>query len=189
MPAPMAARLLASPGVVEKVHLGGEVGVLALHGRLEKRTEWLAEVVATSTGASLYTVTLPPDLWWHVPSTRFGEAPSPRLTAFLGRVRQVVSIHGYGRPGLEHSVLLGGRNRRLAGVVATHVRATGLLTPVDDLEAIPRRLRGMAPANPVNLPPEAGVQVEVPGGARSGRRFDALAEALVAAVGGQSPGN
>lgn len=190
MPAPMAARLLASPGVVEKLHLDGDVGVLALHGRLEKRTEWLAEAVATATGASLYTVTLPPDLWWHVPSTRFGEAPSPRLAAFLGRVRQVVSIHGYGRPGLEHTVLLGGRNRGLAGTVAGHVRATGVLTAIDDVEAIPRGLRGMAHTNPVNLPPEAGVQVEVPGGARSGRRFEALASALAAAVGrGQSPGN
>lgn len=186
----MATRLLASPGVVENLQLGGEVGVLALHGRLEKRTEWLAEAVATETGASLYTVTLPPDLWWHVPSTRFGEAPSPRLAAFLARVRRVISIHGYGRPGLEHTVLLGGRNRRFARAVAGHVRATEVLTAVDDVEAIPRGLRGMATANPVNLPPEAGVQVEVPGGARSGPRFDALAAALVAAVErDQSPGN
>ena len=44
---------------------------------------------------------------------------------------------------------------------------TGLLAVVDDVGAIPRGLRGMAATNPVNLPPEAGVQVEVPGGARA----------------------
>lgn len=174
----MALRLAAAPGVVEKTHLAGEVGVLALHGRLERRTEWVAETVASRAGASLHTVTVPPDLWWHVPSTRFGEAPTPGLAAFLDHVRVVVSIHGYGRTGMERVVLLGGRNRCLAADLAGRIRATGVLEAIDDLDEIPRGLRGMASRNPVNVPRDAGVQVEVPGGARGGPGFAALVGAI-----------
>lgn len=178
----MAHRLAAAPGVVEKTHLAGDVGVMALHGRLERRTEWIAEAVAVRTGASLHTVTVPPDLWWHVPSTRFGEAPSPGLAAFLTHVRVAVSIHGYGRRGMERVVLLGGRNRSMAADIAERVRAAGVLEVIDDLDAMPRGLRGQSLRNPVNAPPEAGVQVEVPSGARSGQPFWALVGAIAGAV-------
>jgi len=33
---------------------------------------------------------------------------------------------------------------------------------LDDLEAIPRELRGIHPRNPVNRTPEGGVQLELP---------------------------
>jgi phage replication-related protein YjqB (UPF0714/DUF867 family) len=37
---------------------------------------------------------------------------------------------------------------------------------VDDLDAIPKELRGLHPRNPVNLPPRQGVQIELPPRAR-----------------------
>ena len=46
-------------------------------------------------------------------------------------------------------------------------RAHGF-TVVDDLEAIPRELRGVHPRNPVNRPSGGGVQLELPPRVRRG---------------------
>jgi phage replication-related protein YjqB (UPF0714/DUF867 family) len=66
------------------------------------------------------------------------------------------------------TLLLGGRNRDLATHVGACLRdAMPGYEVVDDLDAIPRDLRGVHRANPVNLPRSAGVQLELPPRTRS----------------------
>lgn len=160
----MLDELLAHPGVTETVSLAGPVGLMAIHGgNLEKVTDHIARSVADRSEASLYTVCQPPDLTWHVPSTKFDPAQSPGLRRFIDHVRVVVSIHGYGREGHWTTILLGGRNRRAASVVSECLRANlPEYRVVDDLDEVPKALRGVHPRNPVNLPAEQGVQVELP---------------------------
>ncbi|MFP5321090.1 MAG: poly-gamma-glutamate hydrolase family protein, partial [Acidimicrobiia bacterium] len=99
----------------------------------------------------------------HLPSTTFGPEHSERLAAFLDHVDVVVTLHGYGRRGMFRTLLLGGRNRDLAATVAASLRAhLPAYEVVDDLDAIPRELRGLHRRNPVNLPRHAGVQIELP---------------------------
>ena len=87
----------------------------------------------------------------------------------------------------------------LASHMAGHLR--GVLPEeyrvVDDVAAIPRPLRGLHPANPVNRPLNGGVQVEIPPGLRWNRdhgfwadaddtpraeQLDLLIDGLVAAI-------
>ncbi|MFM7537112.1 MAG: poly-gamma-glutamate hydrolase family protein [Acidimicrobiales bacterium] len=125
-------------------------------------TDVIASAAALASGASYYGV-LFPDGVDHLPSTQVDPVHSPRLTAFLDHVEVVVTIHGFGRQGLFTSLLLGGGNRPLAHHVGDHLRrrlpAYRVLT---DLEAIPTELRGQHPRNPVNRPPQQGVQIELP---------------------------
>ncbi len=165
--AAMLADLLATPGVEEILELRGQTGVLALHGGIEEETAAIAVAVAGRARASLYAVVQPEDLAWHVPSTRFYPAASARLRRFLEHVRLTVSFHGFGRRGLERTVLVGGANRPVARRMAAALRRATPLRVVDDLEAIPRELRGLHPANPVNLTELGGVQLEMSPGARA----------------------
>jgi phage replication-related protein YjqB (UPF0714/DUF867 family) len=158
------AELLATPGVEEVLEVRSRFGFLAFHGgSLERATDVVAMAAAERAGASCYAVLQPPDLRWHLPSTRFTPEASPALATFLGHVDVAVALHGYGRAGLWTSLLLGGTSRELA----THVgRALVAALPdhevVTDLDGIPPELRGLHPANPVNLPAEGGVQLELP---------------------------
>jgi phage replication-related protein YjqB (UPF0714/DUF867 family) len=186
----MFAELLASPGVVEDVVLRSSFGVMAFHGgSLERRTDDIARRVADVAGASLYSVALPEDLRWHVPSKYVDPAESPPLAAFVDHVDVAIAVHGYGRDGWWTSILLGGCNRELATHVGARVRA---VLPdydvVDDLARVPVELRGLHPDNPVNRCRGKGVQVELPPRARGrgprGREstVDALVGALVDAI-------
>jgi phage replication-related protein YjqB (UPF0714/DUF867 family) len=170
------AQLLAHPGVVERCVLRSRFGFMALHGGLEQATAELAADAADRAGASLYAVVQPPDLRWHVPSSRYDPADSRALAAFVERVDVVVSLHGYG--GLRGSddrwttVLLGGSNRALAAELAGELAAVlPHYTWLDDLERIPPHLRGVHPDNPVNRPRAGGVQVELPPRARGFGRY------------------
>jgi phage replication-related protein YjqB (UPF0714/DUF867 family) len=61
------------------------------------------------------------------------------------------------------TLLLGGQNRELAEHVAGHLRP--LLpdyTMETDLDHMPKELRGLHHRNPVNLPTNQGVQIELP---------------------------
>jgi len=149
---------------MEDLTLRGRFGFLAFHGgNLEAGTDAIAASAAARAGASLYAVRQPPGLRWHIPSAEFTPAASPRLAQFLAHVNLVVAIHGYGRADHWTTILAGGRNRRLATHVAGALRpALPDYTVIDDLEQIPAELRGLHPANPVNLPAEAGVQLELP---------------------------
>jgi phage replication-related protein YjqB (UPF0714/DUF867 family) len=157
------ADLLSHPGVEEHVVLRSPVGFLALHGGLEPGTAEVARAAATTSGASLYAVVQPGDLRWHVPAHRVAAAEAPSLAAFLAHVEVVVSLHGYVRRELPMAVLVGGTNRRLAGRLAAVLRASlPDYDVVDDLTRIPADLRGVHPANPVNLTRGGGIQLELP---------------------------
>jgi phage replication-related protein YjqB (UPF0714/DUF867 family) len=178
----MLRELLAHPLVSEEMRLGGPVGVMAIHGGIEAETAEMARELADATGASLYLVQQPEDLSWHLPSIHYDPAHSTRLSDFLGHVRTVVSLHGFGRVHLPKSVLVGGRNDTFRADVASGLRAGTGLRIVDDLEEIPRPLRGRHPANPVNLPAEAGVQLELSASARLLPHRAMVVAALTAAI-------
>jgi phage replication-related protein YjqB (UPF0714/DUF867 family) len=160
----MFARLLSHPGVRQQVELRSSFGFLAFHGgSLERFTDDIAEAAAREAGASYYGVIQPAEFRWHIPSNRVDPAVSPELAAFLEHVRVAVAIHGFGRADLFTSLLLGGSNRSLARHVGDHLRSRlGHYDIVDDLERVPSDLRGLHPDNPVNRPPEGGVQLELP---------------------------
>ena len=157
--------LLAHPGVDEVCELRARFGIMAFHGgNLERTTDVIAREVAERSGTSFYAVIQHAPLREHVPSITIRPEHSSNLREFLDHVHTVIAVHGYGRETQFWKVLLGGSNRRLAGHLAGHLR-TALPSDygvVDDLDEIPRGLRGLHQANPVNLPPKGGVQLELP---------------------------
>ena len=161
----MFDQLLAHPGVVEISTLRpSPVGFMAFHGgSLEQVTDDVAVAAAERSGASVYAVVQPPDFRWHVPSALVDPVHSPVLSAFLANVEVAIAVHGFGRNGMFTHLLLGGSNRSLAAHVGVSLRR-GLpdYDVVDDLDAIPRELRGLHPDNPVNRPRHGGVQLELP---------------------------
>lgn len=163
------AELLAHDGVEEEVVLRSTFGFMAFHGgNLEEGTDAIAAVAAEAAGASLYAVRQPPDLRWHIPSIEVTPEESPALAAFLAHVDVAVAVHGYGREEMWTTMLLGGRNRSLATHLAGHLRAAMPgYTVVDDLDNVPRELRGVHRANPVNRCAGGGVQLELPPRTRS----------------------
>ena len=167
----MLGELLAHPGVEETCTLRSRFGILAFHGgNLERGTDTIATTAASRAGASLYAVSQPSDLRWHVPSVAFAPEASPDLARFVAHVDAAVAIHGYGREGMWTTLLVGGRNRPLAVRLAHALRGRlgDGFTVVDDVSAIPERLRGLDPRNPVNLPRFAGAQLELPPRVRPG---------------------
>ena len=157
--------LLAHPDVDEVCELRDPFGIMAFHGgNLERTTDVIAREVATRTGASLYAVIQHAPLREHVPSITIRPEHSSMLRQFLDHVDTVIAVHGYGRETQFWNVLLGGRNRELANHLAEHLRAAlpDAFGVIDDLDDIPRGLRGLHEANPVNLPSGTGVQLELP---------------------------
>ena len=164
MVVPTFAQLLTLDGVIEQCELRGRFGFMAFHGGgLEEMTDVIARTAAERSGASYYGVIHPPNWELHLPSTRVTPTDSPRLATFIDHVDVVVTVHGFGRPALMTSLLLGGQNRELASHVAQHLRrALPAYDVVDDLDDIPKELRGVHARNPVNLPTRQGVQIELP---------------------------
>ena len=186
------ADLLAHPDVVEEQVLASPVGFLALHGGLEPATAEIARAAAGRAGASWYAIVQPDDLKRHVPSHEHDPADAPLLAGFLAHVDVVISVHGYwGYDDLHAALLVGGRDRQLATALGARLRtALPEYRVIDDLAAIPRRLRGIDPRNPVNRAAR-GVQVELPhpvraigpyGWGEQGERHRGHAEALVDAL-------
>lgn len=184
------SKLLAHPEVTTTVVLASDVGLLAYHGGVEAGTFEVAARAARRAGASLYAVRQPDTLRWHVPSAEVDPAADPGLASFLARVRVALSIHGYARRAQPYDILLGGQSRTLAAAVAEALRSTVEgFNVVDDLAAIPASLRGLHPANPVNLPAGRGVQIELPRRLRrSPEHLDQVADALVALLSGSALG-
>jgi phage replication-related protein YjqB (UPF0714/DUF867 family) len=158
------ASLLGRPGVKEVVELRGRLGFMAYHGgALEVMTDVIAAAAAERSDASYYAVIQPEGMRDHLPSTRVRPEESEALAAFVEHVDIVVTVHGFGQRGLFGSLLLGGTNRGFAHHVgATLRRWLPAYDVITDVEAIPENLRGLHPANPVNLPRQAGVQIELP---------------------------
>lgn len=177
----MLSDLIAHPDVCETMRLAGPVGMMAIHGGVERHTDSIAHAVADRTGASRYVVTQPPELGWHIPSTSYDPGQSPALEKFLARVGTVVSIHGFGREHLRRSVLIGGANVLLKEQMA---EAIGRHTALDVVtgDQIPRGLRGMHPSNPVNFPRGGGVQLELSHSCRVPPHVEPLIAAVVEVV-------
>ena len=156
--------LLALPDVDEQCELRSTFGLMAIHGGgLEMMTDVIASAAAESAGASYYAVIHPDDVEHHLSSLRYRVEESAALAAFVDHVDVVVSLHGYGREGSWTSILAGGRNRQLADTVASEVAARlPDYDVVTDLDRIPVELRGLSVRNPVNLPINDGVQLELP---------------------------
>ncbi|GIU88219.1 MAG: hypothetical protein KatS3mg009_2734 [Acidimicrobiia bacterium] len=187
----MLDALLARPGVLEHCELGARIGFLALHGGLEAGTAEIAWRAAARSGASVYAIVQPDGFRWHIPSHRHDPRHSEALAAFLAHVDVVVSVHGYG--GLRASdrrwttALVGGRDRVLARAIAAALRRSlPAYRWVDDLDAIPRHLRGVHPGNPVNGTRAGGVQIELPPRIRRAPDADTLVEALASFARGLS---
>lgn len=163
--------VLHHPDVEEVVTLTGHdldrthrIGFMAYHGGgLESMTDVIAQEAARAAGASYYGLHQPPGMEVHFPSISVDPAESEGLRSFLDHVHTVVTIHGFGRKGYFSSLLLGGRHRKLAEHIGSHLRRNlPAYDIVTDLESIPAELRGLHPRNPVNLPPGEGVQIELP---------------------------
>lgn len=160
----MLHELLGRDDVAEEMRLRSRFGFMAYHGgTLEKTTDPIAREAAALAGASYYGVIQAHEEPTHISSTEVAPEHSSALAQFLGHVEVVVTVHGYGREHLFHSVLLGGRNRALARHIAAHARFA--LPKFDfqaDLGEIPRELAGQHQRNPVNRPRFSGVQIELP---------------------------
>ena len=158
------SELLAKPGVIEVSDLKSRFGFCAFHGgNLERVTEQIASEAAARSGSSFYGVLQPAGMRHHIPSAQVSPDESPRLKAFIEHCDVVVAIHGYGRRGYFTSLLCGGQNRELAAHVSHHVRANlPAYRTIDDIDQIPKALRGLHPDNPCNLPAKGGVQLELP---------------------------
>ena len=176
--------LLATPGVREVCTLRGRLGFMAYHGgSLEVMTDVIASQAAERSGASYYGVLQPAGHQHHIPSHRVSPLDSAHLRGFLHHVDTVITIHGFGRHGYWTSLLLGGQHRRLAHHVAEHLREGLPDYHVEtDLDRIPRELRGLHRDNPVNLPRQRGLQIELPPRGRGqAPHTEALIDALAAA--------
>lgn len=196
----MLREFLARSEVNELCELRSRFGIMAYHGgNLERTTDAVASELARRTGASFYGVAQDPPHRHHITSTAFDPEHSTALTEFFDHVDIVITIHGYGRRRFWRHLLLGGRNRELARHLAGHLRGhlPRRYRVLDDLESIPKDLRGQHPRNPVNRPPSRGVQIELPPtirwnyrewgwsdhqGVSRTRDIDRLIDALCAAV-------
>ena len=160
----MATSLLETSDAYEELEIRSKVGLMAYHGgTLEKATDAIARETAELCDASYYGLIQTNDDPLHFPSTKLFDYGSENLNVFFQHVRVVITIHGYGREHLFHSVLLGGRNRALASHLASFLKmALPDYSFENDLEQIPKELRGLHPKNPVNIPALTGVQVELP---------------------------
>ena len=156
--------LLTYDGVSEECVLRSAFGFMAFHGgALEEMTDIVASRAAERVGASYYGIQLPDNLEWHIPSHKVTADQSPLLDAFLSHVNIVITVHGFGRAGFFTSLLLGGRNRRLASHLGDNLRKhLPAYRIIDDIDDIPGNLRGMHQDNPVNVVEHAGVQLELP---------------------------
>lgn len=156
--------LLTYDGVTEERVLRSTFGFMAFHGgALEEVTDVIASRAAEKAGASYYGIQLPDNLEWHIPSHKVTADQSPLLNEFLSHVNIVITVHGFGRAGFFTSLLLGGRNRRLAAHVGERLRHhLPAYRIIDDIDDIPGNLRGMHQDNPVNVVEHAGVQLELP---------------------------
>ncbi|HEY2562170.1 MAG TPA: poly-gamma-glutamate hydrolase family protein [Acidimicrobiales bacterium] len=183
------AELLTLPGVTEECVLRSAVGFMALHGGSQDRgTDQIARRAAERAGASYYAIVQPAGLRVHLTSRRHDPDQSALLRGFLQHVDTAISVHGFGRDGFAlwidperglvidpygpairgnqsgplRGVIVGGRNAELleAARQLLHDRFAGY-------RVADERVRlGFHPDNPVNLPSERGVQVELPPGLR-----------------------
>jgi phage replication-related protein YjqB (UPF0714/DUF867 family) len=183
------AELLGLPGVKETCVLRSRVGVMALHGGSQDRgTDQIARRAAERARASYYAIVQPTGLRVHLTSRLHNPEHSALLQAFLAHVDIAVSVHGFGRDSFALWVdagrglviepygpaIRGRQTGPLRGIIVGGLNAE-LLDAARDLfrDRFPgyhladQRVRlGFHPDNPVNLPSQRGVQIELPPGLR-----------------------
>ena len=172
----------------EYLHLGSSLGLMAVHGGgIEPGTEEIARFVSIRTGASLYVYAgrLPSgNLSLHRPShTRKVEERS-LVQRFLQHVNSAISVHGHGRE--QKYAYVGGLHQTMGLQFVTLAQATlPKYEWISDPEMIPQGIGGRNPNNVVNLPPDQGMQLELPKGLRQtkaasdGKSLEPAGDALV----------
>jgi phage replication-related protein YjqB (UPF0714/DUF867 family) len=187
---------------------------MALHGGSQDRgTHEIASQAAAQVGASYYAIIQPSDLRVHLTSRRHDPDQSERMAAFLAHVDVAISVHGFGRdsfnlfvdpaggmviepygPALRgrqtgplRGIIIGGQNVQLLTVARRLLNGRFAGFHVAD-----ERIRlGFHSENPVNLPLDHGVQIELPPGLRGigelgeqlvARRDKAVTEVIMALV-------
>ncbi len=181
--------LLAIHGVAEECDLRSTVGFMGLHGGSQDRgTDHIARRAAALCGASFYAIVQPAWLRLHLTSRRHDPRHSIALSRFLEHVCIAISVHGFGREGFSLWIdpgrgpviepygppLRGGQKDPLSGIIVGGQnpelvrRARVLLSErCPGYHVADERLRlGFHPDNPVNLPVDKGVQIELPPGLR-----------------------
>jgi phage replication-related protein YjqB (UPF0714/DUF867 family) len=183
------AELLTLPGIEEECILRSKVGFMALHGGSQDRgTDQIARRAAEQAGASYYAIVHPNGLRVHLTSRLLNPDHSTSLRSFLEHVEVAISVHGFGRDGFAlwfdpdrglvvepygpamkgrqtgplRGIIVGGQNGQLLDAARQlfHERFAGY-------HVADERVRlGFHPDNPVNLPSNHGVQVELPPGMR-----------------------
>ncbi len=181
--------LLHIKGVEEECDLRSTVGFMALHGGSQDRgTDQIARRAAALCGASYYAIVQPPWLRVHLTSRLHDPEHSTTFRRFLAHVRVAISVHGFGRDSFALWVdparglvidaygpaVRDGQKDPLTGIIVGGLHAglvgqarTLLSARCPGFHVADERLRlGFHPKNPVNLPPEKGVQIELPPGLR-----------------------
>jgi phage replication-related protein YjqB (UPF0714/DUF867 family) len=183
------SELLALPGVKERCVLRSAIGIMALHGGSQDRgTDQIASQAAERAGASYYAIVQPAGLRAHLTSRLHNPDHSAFLRAFLAHVDIAISVHGFGRDGFGlwvdatrglvvepyGPVLRGRQTGPLRGIIIGGLN-TDLLDAARQLfrarfpgyHLADERVRlGFHADNPVNLPSERGIQIELPPGLR-----------------------
>jgi phage replication-related protein YjqB (UPF0714/DUF867 family) len=162
---------------------------MALHGGSQDRgTDQIARRAADRCGASYYAIVQPQRLRVHLTSRLHNPEHSVLFSRFLAHVRVAISVHGFGRDSFAVWVdptrglviepygpaRLNQQQNALTGIIVGGLneglvrQARTLLTAhLPGFTAADERIRlGFHPENPVNLPPEKGVQIELPPGLR-----------------------
>ena len=139
------------------------LGFMAYHGgSLEEMTDVIARAAAERSGASYYGVLQPPTQRRTSRRTRFARrvAHARRLPR---HVEVVITIHGYGRTASGPRCCSAGRTAPSPTTSPATCAASARLHDRDrPRRACPKELRGLHATNPVNLPPQQGVQIELP---------------------------
>lgn len=173
--------------VQEYLRLEGPLGLMAIHGGgIEPGTEEIARFVAYHSGASLYVYAgrrSKGNLSLHRPSHNMRIEERDLVVQFLKHVKIAISIHGHGRR--QNRAYVGGLHesmvQRFVGIVRP---ALSQYEWISDPKIIPKGLRGRSPGNVVNLPPDRGMQLELPPqlrqtkGTSDGRGFEPAGDAL-----------
>jgi phage replication-related protein YjqB (UPF0714/DUF867 family) len=162
---------------------------MALHGGSQDRaTEHIARQAAERSGASYYAIIQPSDVRVHLTSRLHDPDHSTTLRTFLDHIDIAISVHGFGRDGFAWWVdphlgpvfdpygpaIRGAQTGPLTGIIVGGLNArltqrarTVFHERIDGYHVADERLRlGFHPKNPVNLPAQHGVQIELPPGLR-----------------------
>ena len=172
----------------EYLHLGSSLGLMAVHGGgIEPGTEAIARYVSFHTGASLYVYAgrrPSGNLSLHRPSHTGKLEERFLVKRFLRHVNSAISVHGHSRD--QNYAYVGGLHQTMGQQFVILAQTTlPKYEWISDPKIIPQGIRGRNPKNIVNLPPDQGMQLELPRGLRQtkvafgGNLLEPVGDALV----------